>query len=386
MRIGIFTECYKPTINGVVMSIEAFRTELEKKGHQVFIFAPNHKNAEFQPNVFRVPSFYLLSPKDYPLTLPYLSYSFLQSTIFSLKLDIIHTQHIFIMGGIGQTLARKNHIPAIHTYHTMMTEYTHYFPIKFLRGLAKNFIIIRSKRFCNRAKRVIVPSTPMVNVLKSYGVESPIEVLPTGIDLKNFRKLNQNERRTIFKKYHIPFDKKILLFVGRLAQEKNLDFLLESFKLTLSECPNTHLVFVGSGPYETNLKFKIENLKLEENTTLTGFLEKSIANKFFGAADLFVFPSTTDTQGIVLAESLASSTPVVAVNQLGPKDIVKDFQDGYLVPLNKKEFSAKIVGLLKDDRLRKKFSQTAKINVKRFSIENCTKRLIEIYKQTISKN
>jgi glycosyltransferase involved in cell wall biosynthesis len=287
------------------------------------------------------------------------------------------------MGGYGQKMARKLKIPTVHTYHTMMTEYTHYVPVKFLRGMARKFIIFRSKRFCNRANRVIVPSSPMIDVLKSYGVKTKIEVLPTGIDLKQYKKLSSDERRTILKKYKIPSDKKILLYVGRLAQEKNLDFLLESFKDILIQYPNSHLVFVGSGPYQQKIKNQISKIKIDQNVTLTGFLPKPETNQFFGASDIFVFPSTTDTQGIVLAEAMASSCPAVAINQLGPKDIIKNGEDGFLVSLNQKEFTDKILRLLKDEKLRKKFSQKAKENVKRFSIENCTDKLIQIYEKTI---
>ena len=383
MNIGIFTECYKPTINGVVMSIDTFRTQLEKREHTVFIFAPKHKKAVFAPNVFRLPSVTLPTPKDYPIALPFLYPNFLNDLGPSLELDIIHTQHIFLMGGLGQKIAQKLNIPTVHTYHTMMTEYTHYLPIKIIQGLIKNYIIFRSKNFCNRANTVIAPSSPIKDILKSYGVKKEIEILPTGITLKNFQKLSQNERRTILIKYQIPPEKTILLFVGRLAQEKNLDFLLEAYKDILERNQNVFLVLVGSGPYEENLKLKIKNLKIEKNVALIGFLPKEETNKFFGAADIFVFPSTTDTQGIVLVESLASATPVVAINQLGPKDIIKTGEDGFLVPLKKPEFIDKILLLVKNKDMRMRFAHRAHQNAKRFAIEKCTDRLIEIYEETI---
>lgn len=379
MNIGIFTECYKPTINGVVMSIEAFKNQLEKKGHQVFVFAPSHKQAVPLANVYRVPSITLPSPKDYPIGIPYLSYSLIRSVVFSLHLDIIHTQHIFLMGGFGQKLAKQLGIPTVHTYHTMMTEYTHYVPIKILRELSKKFIIIRSRKFCNRANIVIVPSTPVADVLRSYGVKTPIEILPTGIDLKQFKKLNTTERKNFLKKYNIPDKKCILLFVGRLAREKNLSFLLNCFGEMVKKNQNIHLVLVGSGPDEESLKKQITNLKLKSYVTLTGFLPKTETNKFFGASDIFVFPSTTDTQGIVLAESLASSLPAVAIDKLGPKDIIQNGKDGYLVPEDPKEFIAKTLKLINDKNLRIKLGTNAKKNVERFSIENCAEKLINIY-------
>jgi len=293
----------------------------------------------------------------------------------ALKLDIIHTQHIFLMGGLGQKIAKQLNIPTVHTYHTMMTEYTHYVPLKILQKSLRRLIIWRSRQFCNHTNRVIVPSSPIQEVLQQYGVKTKIEILPTGIKLKNFRKLTLKERRTIFHKYHIPFEKQILLFVGRLAQEKNLDFLIEAFSEILKKNSKVFLVLVGSGPYEKILKSKIKNLRLQNNVALTGFLAKEEANKFFGAADLFVFPSTTETQGIVLAESLASSTPVVAINQLGPKDIVKNGKDGFLVPLQKEAFIEKILYLLNNHQVRQKFAHCARESAKQFDIKLCAENL-----------
>lgn len=379
MNIGIFTECYKPTINGVVISIETFKRELEKLGHQVFIFCPEHKKGGFQPNVFRFPSITLPSPKDYPLALPFLSPSLFHFITSSLSLDIVHTQHIFLMGSLGQKVARTLKIPCLHTYHTLMTEYTHYFPIKSLRNLVKKIIIFRSRNFCQKANKIIVPSTGMIEVLRSYGIKRPIEVLPTGIYLEEFKRLDLRSKRKILANYGIPFKKKILLYVGRLAEEKNLDFLLKCFLEIKKGEPDAHLVFVGSGPYEKNLKSQILNLKINKEVTLTGFLEKGLANQFFGLADLFVFPSTTDTQGIVLVEAMASSTPCLAINRLGPADIVENEKNGFLTELNKEEFVEKAMILLKDKKLWQKLSEGARKRAKDFEAKKIAQKLVKIY-------
>jgi len=376
MRIGFFTECYQPTINGVVTSMETFKKELTKKGHQVFIFAPQHPKALKQPDVFRLPATYLPSYPDYPLTWPRLDH--LIPLAQKLKLEIIHTQHIFLMGGLGQQLARQLHLPTLHTYHTMMTEYTHYLP-KIFRFLAKKAIIFRSRQFCNRTDLVIVPSTPIVEVLRGYGVKKPIEVLPTGIELKQFRKLDEQTRYLFLKKYHLPPEKKILLFVGRLAEEKNLLFLLECFQKITKQSKDAHLVLVGSGPLEPIIRKEIERLGLVKKVILTGFLPKPETNKFFGTATLFLFPSTTETQGIVLVESLASGTPAIAVDALGPKDIILDHRDGFLVPLNQKIFVEKTLLLLKDEKMRRRFEENAQQDARRFAIGKITDRLIQIY-------
>lgn len=386
MRIGFFTECYRPTINGVVTSMEAFKKELEKKGHPVFIFAPQHPKAIDQPNVFRLPAISLPSYPDYPLTWPHLDH--LLPLAQKIKLDIIHTQHIFLMGGLGQRLARQLHLPTVHTYHTMMTEYTHYLP-RPCRFLAKRLIILRSRQFCNRADLIIAPSSPIVEVLRSYGVKKPIEVLPSGVDLKQFNKLDEQTRYLFLKKYHLPPEKKILLFVGRLAEEKNLLFLLECFQKIQNKSKDTHLVLVGSGPLEPVIKKEIERLGLGKKVTLTGFLPKPETNKFFGAATLFLFPSTTETQGIVLVESLAAGTPAIAIDMLGPKEIIRNHRDGFLVPLDQKAFIQKTLLLLKDEKMRRRFEENAQKDARRFAIGKITDRLIQIYddlKNSYKKN
>jgi len=381
IKIGIFTECYKPTVNGVVSSIETFREQLEKQGYQFFIFAPQHKYAQPQKNVFRVPSFTWPTVRDYPIGLPYFSH--LENVVSSLKLDLVHCQHIFLMGSYGQSLAKKLSLPCVYTYHTVLTEYVHYLPIKSLWGLAKKFLIKRAKNFCNQSDRIIVPSRPIASLLKSYGVTTPIVVIPTGIDLRKFRKLSRKERSILLTKFKIPYEKEILLFVGRLAQEKNLDFLINCFKEILEIYPSTHLVLVGDGPERENLKNMIERFGLKKAVTLTGFLEPAVTRKFFGAADLFVFPSTTETQGIVVAESLASSTPVVAVDYLGPKDLVQNGENGFLVPLKQKDFINKTILLLQNLYLRKRMEGNARKSVQAFSIRRSADKLAMVYQELV---
>lgn len=387
MKIGIFTECYLPTINGVVTSIESFRKELEKRGHQVFIFAPNHKDAPFLPNVFRVPSIPQPIQRDYPIGLPFLTN--LNEEIEKLQLDVIHTQHIFLMGGFGQRVAKKFNLPLVHTYHSLMTMYAEYAPTRFIQNILKKWIIKRARWFCNKTNRVIVPSSPLIPLLQSYGIKGPFEVVPTGIELSQFddKETGKKEecRKIIAKKYKIPLDKDWLLYLARISFEKRLDLLLEAFLLVKKEFPNCHLIIVGSGPYEKQLKEQISKLGLKNEITACGFKTGQERNQFFKSADIFTFPSPSETQGIVIIESMASGTPVVAIDLFGPKDIIKNGKNGFLTPLDPREFSIAILKLLKDPQLRKKFQKEAKKTALNFSTSNCCQKLIKTYTEVIKE-
>ena len=380
MRIGIFTECYLPTLNGVVVSIETFRKELEMRGHKFFIFAPaNKKRQGDENNVCRYPSFNWPGQGHYPIAFPVLSAASTVKRAGNLKLDIIHTQHLFSIGKLGLRVGRRLGIPVVHTYHTLIAEYTHYVPL--FSGISRGIIIGMSRRYCNACDEVITPSPSMKKVLLSYGVRTPIEPIPTGVDLGVFK--SHFDKEVLRTKWHILENKKILLYVSRIAKEKNLDFLFGAIQKLSLKRQDFHLLMVGGGPELGNFQNKVKELGLETLVTFTDMQEKTVANRFFGAADIFVFPSITETQGIVITEAMAAGIPAVAVGIMGPTDLIKDGVDGYLTSFNNYEFSAKIEKLLDDENLRKQMGEKAREGVKKFSTQNCALRMEELYAKAI---
>lgn len=380
MRIGIFTECYHPTLNGVVVSIETFRKELEKRGHEYFIFAPGYKNFQDKnpAHVFRYPSIHWFQ-KDYPIALPIFALH-KTSRIRSLNLDIIHTQHLLSMGGIGLKIGKRLDIPVIHTYHTLLTEYTHYAPI--FKNTLKRTMVRLSRNYCNRCNRVITPSSPMKKLLRNYGVKVPVEVIPTGVSIEDFQ--NPFSRDMLETKWQIPKEKKLLLYVSRIAKEKNLDFLFQAIEILSKKRNDFHLLLVGGGPELDYYKKEIKTKRLSPIVTFTGRMEKNDTNRFYGAGDIFVFPSTSETQGIVITEAMAAGIPAIAINIMGPSDLIQNGVDGYLVPLNTQDFSDKIEKLLFDEKRRENMGRQAKINAEKFSIENCGLKMEKLYEDTIA--
>lgn len=375
MRIGIFSECYHPTLNGVTVSIDSFMEILGKK-HEYFIFAPAARHfRDIEKNIFRYPSTTLFGPNDYPIALPFLAPS-IKKKVKALGLDIIHAQHsLGMLSAAGLKFARQTNIPIVHTYHTLLVEYA--------PSIATGYIKSKSTAFCNQCDQVITPSDAMKEIILGYGVKTPIETIPTGISLDDFQ--HPYSRDELFDRWQIPRDKKLLLYLSRVAKEKNLDFLFDAIKMLSQKRHDFHLVLVGGGKELPVYQNKAKALGLGSVITFTDKQEKENANRFFGIGP-FVFPSLTETQGIVVSETMAAGTPAVAINKMGPNDIIKDGVDGFLCNLNLEQFSGKIEKLLDDEILCQKMGAAARENAKEFSKQVCAARMEKLYEKTIANH
>ena len=363
----------------MAVSVETFRKGLEHLGNDVYIFAPDFpKYIDHTPRITRFPSFFTPTRPDAPVALPILNKHWRE--IEKIGLDIIHTQHFFTLGSFGLQVGKKLRIPVVHTYHTLYTEYANSYT-SFLRGIARWWLIRQSRVYANQCQTIIAPSPSMKKLIRQYGIVTPIEAIPTGIDPHAFTSFPPDNMRH---KFSIPAGHRILLFVGRLGEEKNIRFLLRAFKIIWQRKEKVHLLFIGGGPQEEEYKKIVANQPFYDHVTFAGFLPKGETNKIFGACDIFVFPSITDAQGIVVTEALAAGTPVVAVNRLGPSDTVRDNEDGFLTPLNEQTFADKVIYLLENEKIRRHFSQAARNNAARFSSENSTRHLLEVYHRLVS--
>ena len=379
MKIGIVTECFDPTLNGVTVSIHSFEEILEKK-HEIFILAPQTRGYhDLQSNVLRYPAVTWFGPNDYPIAFPIFAPSVTRKAK-ELGLDIIHAQHsLGMLSALGMRLAHDLDIPIVHTYHTLLTEYVHW---KVGATIGIKFAKIRSTKYCNRCDQIVTPSNAMREIVLGYGVKTPIESIPTGIDLSEFQ--NPFSRDELFQKWQIPRGKKLLLYLSRVAKEKNLDFLFDSINDLNQKRQDFHLILVGGGAELPDYQKKVSQMNLDGVITFTDKQEKEIANRFFGSADVFVFPSITETQGIVISEAMASGMPAVAINKMGPSDIIQNNIDGYLCDLNLAEFTGRIEGLLDDESLRGKMGVAARENAKKFSKESCASKMEVLYERTIA--
>ncbi|MTI79609.1 MAG: glycosyltransferase family 4 protein [Firmicutes bacterium] len=376
MKIGMFSDSYRPYTSGVVRSLETFKDELKVMGHEVNIFAPNYPNCEKEPDVHRFFSIPAPTNKDFTLAIPF-SVGML-SKLKKLNLDIIHVHSPFLLGRLGARYARKLGIPLVFTYHTLYDKYVHYVPIG--QNVTKEITQKFANDFCNQCDQVIVPTNVIVQRLKKQGVVVPVEAVPTGIYTKEFRTADKD---WLSNKYNISKDKKIMLFVGRIGQEKNIEFLLNSFIKTNQADQDTVLVLVGSGPEEEKIRQKVKIYNLQQNVIFTGTLPKPEVVKAYAGADLFVFASVTETQGLVIAEAKAAGLPVVAVDAYGVSEMVENGEDGFLCPLDINVFSNAVLKILNDSNLRDLMGQNALENAEKLSSRNCARKLLSVYERLI---
>ncbi len=382
LKIGIFTDSYRPYTSGVVRSIETFSDELRAMGHEVFIFAPeypNHHQKQLEEDgVFRFSSIPAPTNHDFALALPFSIR--LHSTLKKIGLDVIHVQSPFLLGRLGAHYAKKLNIPLIFTFHTLYDQYVHYLPIgqNFTKKFTKKFCA----DFCNHCDLVIVPTGIISENLQEWGVSTEIRVLPTGININSFR---TEEKDWLYQKYKIAATEKLLISVGRLGKEKNFPFILQSFSSINAAFPNTRLVLVGNGPEKNVLVNMAGELGIINKVNFTGTLSKEDTAKAYNSAHIFVFASVTETQGLVVGEAKAAGLPTVAVKAFGISEMVQNGIDGFLTHLDVSEFACQVKLLLGDESLRYTMSQNALINSESISSKNCTQKLLQYYYDVIQK-
>lgn len=387
MRIGFFTDTYLPIVHGVVISIESFRKNLENLGHQVFIYAPESPGyKDKNPNVFRFKSKRVIKKPAMYFAFNFLPVGHKFKEIIHFKLDIAHAHTPFGMGLLAKYISKRQLIPLIYTHHTHYPEYAKAYLKEeiILPYLAKVYTTL----FSNMSDAIIAPSLKIKKLLRDYGVKKkiPIYILPTGIDLKIFKKSLKNGR-DLRKKLKISPKTKVLIFVGRIGKEKNVEFLIEAFAEVLRKRNDVLLLMVGDGPLLEDLKKLAQTLKITENVIFTGKIPYKDIPCYYQSADIFIFASLTDTQGIVILEALGCGLPVIALKDDAFSGVVFDNKNGFLVRRqSSKLFSQKIIKLLDNSSLYKKFSNQGIKTVSKFSEKNVTKKLIEIYKSQIKKH
>ncbi|NQS75938.1 MAG: glycosyltransferase [Peptococcaceae bacterium] len=383
MRVGIFTDSYLPYTSGVVRSIQTFNEELTKLGHDVYIFAPNYKNCSEDSKIFRFASIPSPTNRDFTVALPFSLK--LRPTIKQLNLDLIHVHSPFLLGRLGARYARKINVPLVFTYHTLYEHYVHYMPFtksgskdiaQIAQSVSKDLAQKVSRDFCNLCDLVIVPTGVVGDYLHEIGVKTDLKKVPTGIKTAEYKK---GENEWLRKKYKISPDDKVLIFVGRLGQEKNIPFMLKSFKKVKNRVNNVVLLVVGGGPEEAELKKIAADLDLGDSIVFTGTLSPQDVINCYAGSNIFVFSSLSETQGIVLTEAKAAGLPVVAIRANGAAEMVEDGVDGYLTSPSTEEFAERIISLLNNDEHRSQMGKNAERNAAALDSVNCTTMLLNCY-------
>lgn len=376
MNVGMMTDTYIPQINGVATSVHLFKNYLESMGDKVYVFAPTVPSEE--PHTFKVNGLKFFFEPQHKFAIP-LSQKILKISS-KINLDILHSHAPFSMGFQAIRLSEKIGIPHVHTYHTLLTQYRHYLPMP-LRP-TENAVKEFSMWFCNMADTVIAPTQKIKEELEDYGVKIPIYVLPTGIDVKNFQR---NLKYSIREKHGIPLTDKIVLFVGRIAKEKNIFFLLDAFLELHKRIKNVTLIIVGDGPEKFDLFHKANHMGIRDKIVFTGYVPREEIVEYYRQSDLFAFASVTETQGLVVLEALASGLPVVAVAKEGIADVLVNGKGCLLIDEPALDsFVDNMEKILKNEILRMKFSDEGINYVNQYwSMDTMAIKLREIYQETL---
>lgn len=340
MRIAMMTNNYKPFVGGVPISIERLTESLRKAGHEVVVFAPTYENMEEEAGVVRYRS--LIKSVCKGAAVPDGLDPVIERTFRAGNFDVIHVHHPMVIGWTALYLSQKYHVPVVFTYHTRYEQYLHYLGMSCMKDVMPAYI----RGFAAKCDGVIAPTPGMKEYLERIEVETPVSVLPTGIADDGF--LPEEETVRSLRKKLVGDRTYLFCTVARLAKEKNLEFLLESLSLRKRQGnADFKLVLVGEGPEGENLKKYAKRLGMEEEIIFAGKVPNREVKNYCAAADLFLFSSTSETQGIVSLEAMAAGTPVLAVDATGTGDIVKNGKNGYLVKESVVDFAEKLDQILK---------------------------------------
>jgi len=384
MRIVFVTSSYLPRVNGVSLSVQACRRVLQSMGHEITVVAPDYPGYDdAEEGIIRIRSHYFFaSPEDRIPDLLLPSSRAKIRRLLDKDFDILHS-HVpfFFLEFPAVRWARKTGCPLVHTYHTHWELYTHYLkPIPPL--LLIQYLRPVLSRFLNKHDLILSPSSQMVDVLRSYNVRRRIEVLPTGIDRKAFRRGRAGGFR---RRWRIAEGATLLLTVGRIVREKNIPFLYDVLQRVRSVRPDTVLLLAGDGPERPELEARAARMGLSRHVRFPGYLSHDELIPAYHAADVFVFASLTETQGIVLAEAMAAGTPVVAVSALGVVDILQGNRGGLLVPEDVGRFTDALMGLLTDPGTYRRKSAEARECSGRWSIQSSAERLLGFYQELVDE-
>ena len=382
MKILFISDVYFPRINGVSTSIETFRHELRALGHTVHLIAPSYQTmTDDESGILRIVARSVpLDPED-----RFMSYSAVMKHLKSLqgeKYDIIHIQTPFVAHYLGVKLSRLLNIPCVETYHTFFEEYLyHYIPF-IPKGLMRHIAQRFSRHQGNSLHGMVVPSHPMLHVLKSYGITTPTEVIPTGIEPASFV---PGDRTAFREKYGIAQNRPVLLFVGRVAFEKNIGFLLKVLKRVRREIPDVLFMIAGEGPALKSLSHEASAMGLADGIKFIGYLDRHTElNSCYCAADIFIFASRTETQGLVLLEAMAQGTPVVSTAELGTRDVLQEGLGVWIAKEEPDDFSGKVIAMLKESDARKALGIAGRDYAHTWSAGRQAGRMATFYLKVIS--
>lgn len=388
MRIGLFTDAYPPVINGVSTSVLMLKQGLEKLGHEVYVVTVNNESFSYkkEDHILKLPGF------------PIGIMDFRQSGIYSVRalniikkwrLNIIHTHTEFSIGTFARLISKQLNIPLVHTYHTMYEEYIYYITKGYFDSASKKLVEYLTLFLCDKTiDELIVPTEKTKDLFKEkYKVKRDVHVIPTGINVSRFYSENVNKKEVEELKKELSIKQKdfVIMYLGRIAKEKNLSFLIDNFVDVLKRIPNAKMYIVGDGPDVNNLIQSSKKQGLSKKITFVGKVPLDEVPKYYNLCDVFVTSSTSETQGLTVLEAMAASKPVVAINDESFKLVIESKKDGILFE-TKEEYIDAINELYKNKSFYSQISKNARKKAKTYSAEEYAKKVLKVYEKVINKN
>ena len=388
MRIGLFTDTYPPFINGVSTSVLMLKQGLEKLGHEVYVVTVNDESFSYkeEDGILKIPSF--------PIGLM----NFRQTGIYPIKafniikkwkLDIIHSHTEFSIGTFARLISKQLNIPLVHTYHTMYEEYIYYITKGYFNSASKKLVEYLTLFLCDKTiDELIVPTEKTKELFKDkYKVKRDVYVIPSGIDTTRFYKENIDKNEIINLKKDLGLKKTdfIVLYVGRIAKEKSIDFLINNFNSVLNRIPKAKMIIVGDGPDIKDLIDLTRKKGLENKIIFTGKAPWTDVPKYYSLCDVFVTASKTETQGLTVMEAMGASKPVVAIRDESFELMITDKKDGLFFD-DEKSYVDMIYEVYKNKKLRDEISFNARLTADKYSPYNYAKNVLKVYDKVISKD
>jgi glycosyltransferase involved in cell wall biosynthesis len=384
MRVLMISDVYFPRVNGVSTSIQTFRRELRHRGHEVALIAPRYaRPGSDEDGVLRVEGRAVpRDPEDRLMRLRALRRT--TDRFGPGQCDIVHVQTPFLAHHEGVRLARRLGVPCVETYHTFFEEYFyHYLPV-LPKSLLRKFARWLTCRQCNRLDGLVVPSQVMLDVLRGYGVRGDARVIPTGLQPEQFR---QGDGRRFRQRHGIAADRPVLVHVGRVAFEKNIEFLLRMLRHARQAVPDVLLVIAGEGPALASLQRTVRRLRLQGSVLFVGYLSRAgELPDCYSGGDLFVFASDTETQGLVLLEALALGLPVVSTGCMGAGEVLREGMGAAIVEADEAAFARRVVSLLQDTPTRTAMRGAAHAYARSWTSDRYASELLDYYRLLISRH
>lgn len=382
LTIGMFTDTYMPQINGVATSIHSLTKELEEMGHKVYIITIKDHGirSEFNGQILRIPGVKALKGTDYKLANVLIS-DRVNNIIKSMNLDIIHSHTEFTIGLLGTYIAKRDMIPQVHTYHTMYDDYIHYAThFEPFQKIAIQFVKIYIREFTDVCKKIIVPTNKTKEVLENYKVETPMSIVPTGIDFSKFVVEDGHERVLELKsELGLTEDDFICMNIGRLSKEKNVAAIIENVKELIPSYPNLKFIVIGDGPEYDKL---IKSCKgFENNIMFLGRVPWDQIGYYYKLGNAFVVASRFETQGLTVIEALSSSLPVICPNDEAFMSIVENNYNGFIFEQDH-EIKDCIIKLMDETIYNEVLMNTADSVIK-YSSEYFAETILKEYKELL---